>query len=146
LHLTSHILYKKRARHTNLREKKMTNLAAWIPSKGAPLQIGPADIPQPGSGELVIEARLFTISSRPKDRKAANNLLTQNRAVPLHPGDWKLAKGIIPIPLNYPAIIGSTKFLVSHLCILLRCEQIMLLDMSTKSDQESHDSRKVMGF
>ena len=88
----------------------MTNLAAWIHSKGAPLQIGPADIPRPGSGELVIEARFFIVSSRPKGRKTANKLLTQNRAVPLHPGDWKLAKGIIPIPLNYPAILGSINF------------------------------------
>jgi hypothetical protein len=43
---------------TNL---KMANLAAWIPSKGAALQIGPADIPEPGLGELVIEACLSTL-------------------------------------------------------------------------------------
>lgn len=36
----------------------MANLAAWIPSKGATIQIGPASIPEPGSGEVVIEARL----------------------------------------------------------------------------------------
>ena len=36
----------------------MANLAAWIPSKGATIQIGLASIPEPGSGELVIEARL----------------------------------------------------------------------------------------
>lgn len=88
----------------------------------------------------------FRYSSRPKGRKTANNLFTQNRAVPLHPGDWKLAKGIIPIQLNYPAIIGSMEFLISRRCILLRCKQIMLLDMSTKSDQELHDSRKAIGF
>lgn len=34
---------------------------------------------------------------------------SQNRAVPLHPGDWKLAKGIIPIALDYPTILGSTR-------------------------------------
>jgi len=33
----------------------MTNVAAWIPSKGAAVQIGAAAIPQPGPLELVIE-------------------------------------------------------------------------------------------
>ncbi|PMD52739.1 GroES-like protein [Hyaloscypha bicolor E] len=63
----------------------MSNQAAWIPSKGAAIEIGHAEMPIPGPGELVIE----------------------NHAIPLHPGDWKLAKGIIPIPMTYPAILGN---------------------------------------
>jgi hypothetical protein len=47
----------------------MANLAAWIPAKGAPLQIGPADIPQPGPGELVIEARFFHYFVRTERQK-----------------------------------------------------------------------------
>ncbi|KAE9364642.1 GroES-like protein [Stipitochalara longipes BDJ] len=62
-----------------------SNEAAWIPSKGAAIQVAPAEMPTPGPGELVIE----------------------NHAIPLHPGDWKLAKGIIPIPITYPAILGN---------------------------------------
>ncbi|KAH6670658.1 chaperonin 10-like protein [Halenospora varia] len=63
----------------------MSNQGAWINSKGEAPKLAPADIPSPGPGQLVIE----------------------NHAVPLHPGDWKLAKGIIPIPLKYPAILGN---------------------------------------
>jgi len=33
----------------------MSNEAAWYPSKGEPLKVGPADIPKPIEGELVIE-------------------------------------------------------------------------------------------
>ncbi|KFZ25518.1 hypothetical protein V502_00010 [Pseudogymnoascus sp. VKM F-4520 (FW-2644)] len=63
----------------------MSNKAAWINSKGEAIKICDAEIPTPGPGQLVIE----------------------NHAVPLHPGDWKLAKGIIPIPLKYPTILGN---------------------------------------
>ncbi|KAH7395539.1 putative alcohol dehydrogenase [Cadophora sp. MPI-SDFR-AT-0126] len=61
------------------------NRAAWILSKGAAPAVGDADVPVPGAGELVIE----------------------NKAFPLHPGDWKVLKGIIPIELNYPTVIGN---------------------------------------
>jgi hypothetical protein len=33
----------------------MGNEAAWYPSKGEPLEVGPAEIPKPIEGELVIE-------------------------------------------------------------------------------------------
>jgi hypothetical protein len=45
----------------------MSNLAAWIPLKGAPVEIKPTEIPQPGTGELVIEVcsrRLIKIARR----------------------------------------------------------------------------------
>jgi hypothetical protein len=38
---------------------KMSNQAAWIPSKGAAIEIGHAEMPIPGPGELVIEV-LYT--------------------------------------------------------------------------------------
>ncbi|KAH9204070.1 chaperonin 10-like protein [Leptodontidium sp. 2 PMI_412] len=63
----------------------MANTAAWLTSKGADLQVAPAPMPKPQSGEIVI----------------------RNQAVPLHPGDWKLAKGIIPIQLKFPAVLGN---------------------------------------
>ncbi|PVH76474.1 GroES-like protein [Cadophora sp. DSE1049] len=61
------------------------NKAVWIPSKGATPVVGEAEIPRPGGGEVVIE----------------------NKAFPLHPGDWKVLKGIIPIELRYPTVIGN---------------------------------------
>ncbi|KAF8852282.1 hypothetical protein BDZ45DRAFT_807605 [Acephala macrosclerotiorum] len=64
----------------------MANIAAWLPAKGKAFKLGPADIPNPGPGEIVIKAKSSST---------------------LHPGDWKLAKGIISIPLTYPAIIGN---------------------------------------
>ncbi|KAH6721557.1 chaperonin 10-like protein [Leptodontidium sp. MPI-SDFR-AT-0119] len=64
---------------------KKINKAAWITSKGSPPVVGPAEIPIPGVGEVVIE----------------------NKAVPLHPGDWKVLRGIIPIELKYPTVIGN---------------------------------------
>ncbi|KAH7370107.1 chaperonin 10-like protein [Rhexocercosporidium sp. MPI-PUGE-AT-0058] len=62
-----------------------SNKAAWVSSKGSPPVVGQAEIPSPGAGEIVIE----------------------NKAVPLHPGDWKVLKGIIPIELKYPTVIGN---------------------------------------
>ena len=78
------------------------NQAAWIQSKGEALKVGTAEIPIPSNGEIVIEVfpHVFKPLQILRERR-------QNRAVPLHPGDWKLAKGIIPIPLKYPAILGS---------------------------------------
>ncbi|PQE15130.1 MFS monosaccharide transporter protein [Rutstroemia sp. NJR-2017a BVV2] len=63
----------------------MSNVASWLLSQRAYVQVAPSDMPKPQSGEIVI----------------------RNQAVPLHPGDWKLAKGIIPIPLKYPTVLGS---------------------------------------
>ncbi|KAG4413771.1 hypothetical protein IFR04_013082 [Cadophora malorum] len=61
------------------------NKAVWVPSKGAEPIVQEAEVPKPGQGEVVIE----------------------NKAFPLHPGDWKVLKGIIPIDLNYPTVIGN---------------------------------------
>ncbi|KAK0101722.1 hypothetical protein ONS95_006877 [Cadophora gregata] len=69
-----------------------TNKAAWILSKGATPTVGEADIPVPSVGELVLE----------------------NKAFPLHPGDWKVLKGIIPIELKYPTVIGNYAAGVVH--------------------------------
>ena len=33
----------------------MSNQAAWINSKGEAIQIGPAEMPSPGPGQLIIE-------------------------------------------------------------------------------------------
>ncbi|PQE21999.1 alcohol dehydrogenase protein [Rutstroemia sp. NJR-2017a BBW] len=63
----------------------MSNVASWLLSQEAHVQVAPSDMPKPQSGEIVI----------------------RNQAVPLHPGDWKLAKGIIPIPLKYPTVLGN---------------------------------------
>jgi hypothetical protein len=32
------------------------NIAAWLPGVGRDLEIAPADMPEPGEGELLIEA------------------------------------------------------------------------------------------
>jgi hypothetical protein len=50
----------------------MSNQAAWIPSKGAAIEIGHAEMPIPGPGELVIEVLYTSLhftnlySSRPR--------------------------------------------------------------------------------
>jgi len=66
--------------------QSMSNLAAWLPGVGKPLEIGPAELPHPGPNEIVVE----------------------NKAVALQPADWKLQHGILPIPLSYPAILGMS--------------------------------------
>jgi hypothetical protein len=41
----------------------MSNQAAWINSKGAAIHIGPAEMPSPGPGQLVIEVYVSSCSS-----------------------------------------------------------------------------------
>ncbi|KAF8244879.1 hypothetical protein K440DRAFT_557695 [Wilcoxina mikolae CBS 423.85] len=69
------------------------NSAAWLPSAGAALKVGPSELPQPGEGELVVE----------------------NHAIAVQPADWKLQKGLLPITLKYPTILGSKHAFIPHL-------------------------------
>ncbi|EXJ66185.1 uncharacterized protein A1O5_10801 [Cladophialophora psammophila CBS 110553] len=62
----------------------MENTAVWIDGPAQQPRIGPAPVPEPGEGELLIRVK----------------------AIPAQPGEWKLPAGLIPIPLNYPTIIG----------------------------------------
>jgi len=43
----------------------MSNQAAWIPSKGEAIKIGPAEMPTPGAGQLIIEVCLSASLSWP---------------------------------------------------------------------------------
>ncbi|POR31161.1 Uncharacterized protein TPAR_08622 [Tolypocladium paradoxum] len=60
------------------------NKAVWIDGRGREPRVGPAETPEPGENEILL----------------------QTKAVAVQPGEWKIKDGIIPIPLEYPAIIG----------------------------------------
>jgi len=65
----------------------MGNQAAWIPSKGAAIEIGHAEMPIPGPGELVIEVpytslhkSLFPPSPTPPSKSSPSHAIhTANR-------------------------------------------------------------------
>ncbi|KAI4681710.1 uncharacterized protein J4E84_007305 [Alternaria hordeiaustralica] len=60
------------------------NKAAWLPGVGKPVDVGPADIPEPGPEELLIEVKV----------------------VAAQPAEYKIQEGTLPYQLNYPTIIG----------------------------------------
>jgi NADPH:quinone reductase-like Zn-dependent oxidoreductase len=64
-----------------------TNRAAWLPAKGARLEVGPAPYPQPGPEEIVV----------------------RNGAVAVNPLEWiiQVGAGIVFGWLTYPTILGS---------------------------------------
>lgn len=59
------------------------NKAAWLPEKGGRLVVGPAEIVQPGPGELLV----------------------QNHAWAINPIDWKIQSLGVMLE-KYPAILG----------------------------------------
>ncbi|WP_167104770.1 zinc-binding alcohol dehydrogenase family protein [Mycobacterium sp. DL592] len=64
-----------------------TNTAAWIESKGAPLEVKPAPYPRPGEHEIVV----------------------RNHAVAINPYDWiiQATGGLFTRWITYPFILGS---------------------------------------
>ncbi|KAL6856377.1 GroES-like protein [Trichoderma novae-zelandiae] len=62
----------------------MANEAFWLTGFAGQPKLGPADVYEPGKGELLIQVK----------------------AIAAQPGEWKIQEGIIPIPLRYPTIIG----------------------------------------
>ncbi|KAK4895544.1 hypothetical protein LTR27_006327 [Elasticomyces elasticus] len=60
------------------------NMAAWLPGVGKQVEVGPADTPEPGPGELLIEVK----------------------AIASQPAEYKIQDGSLPYPLKYPTIIG----------------------------------------
>ncbi|KAL6799343.1 GroES-like protein [Trichoderma sp. SZMC 28013] len=62
----------------------MANEAAWLTGVGEQPKVGPADIHEPGEGEMLIQVK----------------------AIAVQPGEWKLQEGLIPIKLKYPTVIG----------------------------------------
>ncbi|KAH7063940.1 putative alcohol dehydrogenase [Paraphoma chrysanthemicola] len=60
------------------------NEAAWLPGEGQQVEIGPADIPEPGTGELLIEVKV----------------------VAAQPSEYKIQEGSLPYKLTFPTIIG----------------------------------------
>ncbi|KAF2104986.1 GroES-like protein [Rhizodiscina lignyota] len=63
----------------------MENKALWVDGVGKESRLGPAAVPEPGEGQLLIQVK----------------------AVATQPGEWKLLAGIIPLKLTYPTIIGT---------------------------------------
>ncbi|KAK4961198.1 hypothetical protein LTR10_001688 [Elasticomyces elasticus] len=61
------------------------NMAAWLPGVRKQVEVGPADTPEPGPGELLIEVK----------------------AIASQPAEHKIQDGSLPYPLKYPTIIGS---------------------------------------
>ncbi|KAH7400099.1 chaperonin 10-like protein [Cadophora sp. MPI-SDFR-AT-0126] len=68
----------------NISMAEYQNKAAWLPGVGKQVEIGPADIPEPGPGELLIEVKV----------------------VAAQPAEYKIQEGTLPYQLNYPTIIG----------------------------------------
>lgn len=60
------------------------NIAAWLPGVGEQVEIGPANTPDPGPGELLIEVGV----------------------VAAQPAEYKIQEGTLPYALKYPTIIG----------------------------------------
>jgi hypothetical protein len=61
------------------------NVAAWLHGVGKDLQLGPSEIHKAGPGELLIKVQ----------------------AAAVQPAEWKIQRGLLPIPLSYPNILGS---------------------------------------
>lgn len=63
------------------------NTAAWLPANGRALEVGPAELPHAGPGELVL----------------------RNRAVAVNPVDWivQTVGAVAYRWLSYPAVLGS---------------------------------------
>ncbi|KAM0253645.1 hypothetical protein ACHAQJ_007157 [Trichoderma viride] len=62
----------------------MTNEAYWLTGVGEQPKLGPADLYDPGEGEMLIQVK----------------------AIAAQPGEWKMQEGLIPIEIKYPTIIG----------------------------------------
>ncbi|KAF4948225.1 hypothetical protein FSARC_13791 [Fusarium sarcochroum] len=62
----------------------MQNKAVWLNGPGIPPHVGPAQVSDPSEDELLILVK----------------------AVAVQPGEWKIQAGLIPVHLDYPAIIG----------------------------------------
>ncbi|KAJ3542793.1 hypothetical protein NM208_g399 [Fusarium decemcellulare] len=62
----------------------MDNKAFWLNGPGIPPHVGPAPVPDPSVDEVLIQVK----------------------AVAVQPGEWKIQAGLIPIRLDYPAVIG----------------------------------------
>ncbi|KAL7931359.1 GroES-like protein [Trichoderma chlorosporum] len=62
----------------------MANEALWLAGVGEQPKIGPAQMYEPGEGEMLIQVK----------------------AIAAQPGEWKMQEGLIPIRLNYPMVIG----------------------------------------
>ncbi|KAJ4245519.1 hypothetical protein NW762_014028 [Fusarium torreyae] len=62
----------------------MENKAFWLNGPGTLPHVGAAAVPVPSEDELLVQVK----------------------AVAVQPGEWKIQAGLIPIPLNYPAVIG----------------------------------------
>jgi hypothetical protein len=95
------------------------NFAAWLPGVGKQIDIGHADVPEPGAGEILVEVR----NQHYQSYNTANTLhllpgftalyiitgqliLSQVKAVAVQPAEYKIQHGILPLPLTYPTIIG----------------------------------------
>jgi hypothetical protein len=65
--------------------KSSGNVAAWLHGVGKDLQLGPSEIHKAGPGELLIQVQ----------------------AAAVQPAEWKIQRGLLPIPLSYPNILGS---------------------------------------
>lgn len=88
------------------------NTAAWLPAVGKQVEIGPADVPDPGLGELLIE-----VSSVNNGVDACGSSLRlhvcfwqltqqQVEVVAVQPAEYKIQEGTLPIPLKYPSVVG----------------------------------------
>ncbi|RFU79414.1 alcohol dehydrogenase [Trichoderma arundinaceum] len=62
----------------------MANEGYWLTGVGEQPKLGPADVYEPGEGEMLIQVK----------------------AVAAQPGEWKMQEGLIPIRIKYPIIIG----------------------------------------
>ncbi|KAH7076312.1 chaperonin 10-like protein [Paraphoma chrysanthemicola] len=60
------------------------NKAAWLPGEGKQVEVGPADMPEPGPGELLVEVKV----------------------VAAQPSEYKIQEGLLPYKLSFPTIIG----------------------------------------
>lgn len=61
------------------------NQAAWLDGKSKPFGVRPADMPKPGSNEVVV----------------------QNHAIAINPVDWKIQDGFFLDQLELPFIMGT---------------------------------------
>ena len=94
------------------------NFAAWLPGVGKQIEIGHADVPEPGPGELLVEVSRLRLSivlpihhhlpSEFTNLYIVIDQLTlrQVKAVAVQPAEYKIQQGTLPFPLKYPTIIG----------------------------------------
>jgi hypothetical protein len=94
------------------------NFAAWLPGVGKQIEIGHADIPEPGPGELLVEVSCLRLSIvLPIHHHLPSEFITlyivtdyltlrQVKAVAVQPAEYKIQQGTLPFPLKYPTIIG----------------------------------------